>query len=199
MKVALVLVALALLLSGSGVASRLDGLAQGTCAMVGVLNPAECAIQYDGGRHGDAADVCRPQLQRPIGVGATTNGLLVPGDDEVDYFELLVPASRVGRLINVTVDSGLRQVVPANLPTLARFVVIVQTPDCLGPAEDLIGGSRYAFIPRAPGAYHVQVTLRLSVGLDVDGAGQPGAEVCHDICWGQGINPTAGYTLRSSG
>lgn len=199
MKVALAVVGIGLLLAGSGAASTLDGAAQGACAMLGLPEPRECALQYDGGRHGDAADVCRPgQLQRPIAVGQATTGLLVPLDDRADFYELLVPTSYVGKVITVRVGSGLARLGdPTGLPSVARFDVLVLNPSCLAPADGLVGGDTYSFLARAPGAYHVQVTLQPGVAVDLDGAGGPSAQVCHSFCFGDAANPTAGYTVSS--
>lgn len=199
MKVALALVGIGLLLAGSGAASTLDSAAQGACAMLGLPEPRECALQYDGGRHGDAADMCRPgQLQRPIGVGQATDGLLVPLDDRADFYELLVPPSYVGKVITVRVASGLPKAGESvGAAALGRFDVLVLAPGCLAPADDLIGGDSYAFLARAPGAYHVRVTLEMVLPADLDRAGGPSAEVCHSFCFGDAANPTAGYTVSS--
>ncbi|MGB0652345.1 MAG: hypothetical protein ACPGQL_04010 [Thermoplasmatota archaeon] len=88
-----------LLLAAGGQASLIEDAASGPCeaTLPSPMDDEFCHYQYDGGSYGDARDNCGPTTKRMSpGGGAypgTITGLMVPFDDEADYYEIVVPTA----------------------------------------------------------------------------------------------------------
>jgi hypothetical protein len=209
---ATVLATALLLAAGVAHASITERSIGGACnrALGAELAKEVCSLQYDGGAHGDASDSCRSPSPR-LAKGADTTGLLVPVDDPEDNYGFMVNGAMVNQPVTVRLipasplpGSGV-QPAPLGIPG-ANPDLVVWFPACFvvaGESRNLGGApEEVTFLPRVTGLYTIQallgpVEVRVGVGGAGDGGDEPGmgANVCHAFCYGDAVNPTAGYRL----
>jgi hypothetical protein len=151
------------------------------------------AWQFDGGQPGDAGGTCG-DATRVVGVGTSTSGLLLPVDDEVDFYSVPVGAEVVNTTINITLvghTAQLQAVLTVFTPGCAQDLADLQHQHCkTGDHESAkgeehensrdhddkptcivrdvrVGDHWVSFVPLVPNTFVVRARLHLSLGLDL--------------------------------
>jgi hypothetical protein len=181
------------LVTGSPSRSYTEDTLQSQCGGLAVF-PDGCAIQFDGGKHGDASDLC-PNPDPLLQIDEMTSGLLAPKDDPEDNYALFVPPW------DPLVDDA-----PAFIVTLQPSPMMAKLQDegllevyldAWGPGCGMpLGGGhptpagnlKVMFEAREPGTQTIQIRAVLTEPPT------PGTKTCHATCVGL-LNAMAGYDL----
>ncbi|MBI4393734.1 MAG: hypothetical protein HY556_08075 [Euryarchaeota archaeon] len=183
----------ALMVQGSPGRSYTEDTLQSQCGGPAVI-PDGCAIQFDGGEHGDASDVCAnpdPQLE----IDEMTSGLLTPKDDpEDDYALLVAPWDPILEDAPVFIVTLQPSPVMAKLQDEGLLEVYLDAwgPGCempLGSGHPTAAGNlKVVFEAKEPGTQTIQIRAVLTEPPT------PGTKTCHYTCVGL-VNAMTGYDL----
>jgi hypothetical protein len=163
-------------------------------ATVGVV-----AYQYDGDTYHDAPDGCGDASPTwSVAVGSSTDGILVPPDDERDAYVVDVPPSLVGHRLHLGVTE------PSNAQDLRLDAFV---PGCASSILDAVNWPTPEPSPPAPAAGETQVALPMAPSycyakgwaFVIDGLKGLPRPAAVDVAWTDGSERTVGLSWAREG